>query len=280
MNSLARQLVLRAWRIVVPKQARNSLRLWLGLEIPDMAPRLIEDFSARRIVVLAPHMDDEIIGPGGTILRHLRAKAPVTFVFMTDGMAGEPNAAKTLSQLRKSESRKAAEMLGVSDLIFLDGPDGALDDSPEMVAVLSEVLRERRPSVIYAPALTDHHADHWATNRILRQALDRLPEEVSRDLLVRGYEVWTPLPANRLADITSVADLKRHAIEAFESQLQHVNYVWTIMGLNQYRSMVHLTGKGYAEAFFETTTAEYARYFEQVSLRAPFGAEDPQTPWD
>jgi LmbE family N-acetylglucosaminyl deacetylase len=268
MKRLARRLILSAWRRLVPKRARNSLRLWLSLDIPDRAPRLIQEFNSGPVLVLAPHMDDEIIGPGGTVLLHLQAGAPVAFVYMTDGMAGEPAAKTALAGQRKAESRRAAEICGVRDLVFLDGPDGSLSDSVEMVAALTKIINQRKPAIIYAPGLTDHHCDHWATNRIVRKSLDQLPAEQTRDLIIRGYEVWTPLPANRMVDITQVAETKRRAIEAFVSQTRLIDYVRTILGLNQYRSMVHLYGKGYAEAFFETTVEEYREYFDRISLNA------------
>ena len=46
-----------------------------------------------RIVVLAPHMDDETLGCGGTIARHVRAGAQVTVIFLTDGRRGGPSCA-------------------------------------------------------------------------------------------------------------------------------------------------------------------------------------------
>jgi N-acetylglucosamine malate deacetylase 1 len=280
MKKAVRRLVLSAWRTLVPKRARNSLRLWLALETPDSAPRLIEEFDTGPVLVLAPHMDDEVIGPGGTIVRHVQAKTSVTFVYMTDGMAGEPDAPATLNQERKSESRKAAEIVGVTDLVFLDGPDGSLDDTPETVTALALIISDRRPAIIYVPGLTDYHVDHWATNRILRKALDRLPGDLLLNLIIRGYEIWTPLPANRMTDITSVVRTKREAIDVFVTQTRRIDYAWTILGLNQYRSMLHLFGRGYAEAFLETTVDEYRWYFDQISLKTPFGTGDEMTPWD
>jgi N-acetylglucosamine malate deacetylase 1 len=270
MNRLLKQLVLKTWRTIAPKRARNSLRLWLMLDLPDRAPQLIEKFSDGPIVVLAPHMDDEIIGPGGTIIHHVQAPAQVTFVFMTNG-----------ADVRKNESRRAAEIVGVRDLVFLDGPDGSLTDTPDMTAKLEELLADRNPAVIYAPAMTDHHHDHWGTNRILRKVLDRLPPPMRRDLVIRGYEVWTPAPANRMVDITSVADLKKKAIDVFASQISQVDYSRTTMGLNQYRSMIHLLGRGFAEAFWELTCDEYRNAFDQISLAtasAPVAECSPSGP--
>jgi N-acetylglucosamine malate deacetylase 1 len=270
MKHLIKRWVLLAWRTVVPKRARNSLRLWLMLETPDRPPKLISEFGGP-VVVLAPHMDDEIIGPGGAVARHVIANSSVTFVFMTDGMAGDPQATdpaskKLLADKRKEESRRAGEVIGVRDLVFLDGPDGGLADTPEMVAALEKILAAKKPLVIYVPAVTDNHRDHWGTNRILRKAIDRLPAAETRDLLIRGYEVWTPLPANRMVDITDVADKKRAAIDLFVSQTRLVDYSRSILGLNQYRSMMHLFGHGFAEAFLETTCDEYRAMFDQMSL--------------
>jgi len=266
---------MRAWRMVAPKKARNSLRLWMMLDIPDFAPRLIEEFTDAPVIVLAPHMDDEVIGPGGTVVQHLKAKAKMTFVLMTDGRAGDPAARVSMAETRKNETRRAAEMLGVNDVVFLDGPDGALDDTPEIVSALEKIIVQRGAAIIYAPGVTDHHRDHWATNRILRKTLDRLPEKVTKNLVIRGYEVWTPLPANRMSDISDVVEIKRQCIEAFASQTRLIDYARTILGLNQYRSMVHLCGRGYAEAFLETTVEEYRRLFDEISLRKPFEEADP-----
>lgn len=272
MKDELKRLATGAWRAVVPKTARNSLRLWLMLEMPDRAPRLMEQFDDSPVVVLAPHMDDEIIGPGGTIARHIQAKSAVTTIFMTDGSGGNPGGlSRDLTEARKKESRAAAKIVDVENLVFLDGPDGALADTPQMIAALQQHFARLKPAVVYAPALTDHHRDHWATNQILRKTLDRLGPEIRRNLVIRGYEVWTPLPANRLADITPVHDTKKKAIEQFVSQTRLVDYSRAILGLNQYRSMMHLKGQGFAEAFLETTVEEYQRLFDQISLNVPFG---------
>jgi LmbE family N-acetylglucosaminyl deacetylase len=254
--SLPKELVLRAWRTVVPKRARNSLRLWTMLDTPDRAPQLIEQFDSAPVVVLAPHPDDEIIGPGGAIARHTAAGAAVTFVILT---------ADADAQVRKAESTAAAEIVGVPDLIFLDAPDGSLGDSEEIVAKIAGILAEKSARIAYLPSLTDHHRDHWAANRILRKVIDR----ISGDLVIRGYEIWSPLPANRLVNITSTIEKKRAAIEKFISQTKHVDYSRTILGLNAYRSMMRMQGQGYAEAFLETTTDEYRQLFDRISLKRP-----------
>ncbi len=58
---------------MVPTGMKNTLRMWTMFESTDRAGQLITDFSQSSVVVLAPHMDDEAIGPGGTVALHARA---------------------------------------------------------------------------------------------------------------------------------------------------------------------------------------------------------------
>jgi LmbE family N-acetylglucosaminyl deacetylase len=253
---------------MMPARMRSTLRLWTYLDWPDRTPRPLEEFGPEPVLVLAPHMDDEVIGPGGTLRRHVEAGAKVTVVFLTDGRLGAYNDG-TLVQRRKQESLRAADLMGFDELAFLDGPDGKLSDEPRLVARVARLLAETKPAVVYAPAVTDGHADHWGANRVLYAALNfaGLSGELSSNLLIRGYEVWTALPANLLCDISAQADLKRRAIELFTSQTRIDNYVRTTMGLNRYRSATLNHGRGFAEAFMEATVAEYRQLFSAVRLR-------------
>ena len=243
------------------------------------SPGLVRTFAEPFIVVFAPHMDDEVIGPGGTIALHRQAGATVTHVFLTDGLGSGPELReerisaeelerrrRDLGETRKRESREAAELVGIKELIFLDAPDGKLHETPEIVDRVHRILEEKKPNLIYAPSIVDDHRDHRATNRILRLALEQLPKEIASGILIRGYEVWTPLPANRMVDISPVEALKRQAINLFASQTRFVDYARAILGLNQFRSMIHLFGRSTAEAFWECTWAEYKSLVDQTLL--------------
>ena len=86
-------------------------------------------------------------------------------------------------------------------------------------------------------------------------------------MVIRGYEVWTPAPANRCVDITQTAEVKRQAIDVFASQTGADDYAAAALGLNRYRSLQHLHGRGYAEAFMQMTPAEFRELFKAASLR-------------
>ena len=279
MPPLIRRLAGAVYRRALSAETRNSLRLATALDDRDRPPRSIDLFDTRAVVVIAPHMDDEIAGVGGTILRHVTAGAAVTVVFTTDGSRGcdhlagansdfpaDPEVrARLCTEIRCSESRAACQTLGVRDLVFLDGPDGALQPTPALVASLSAVLRDRNPRIVYHPSLLDLHEDHWQTNAVLGHSLTA--GALSPGVVLRGYEVWTPLIANAVVDISDAMTLKESAFKAFTSQNSCVDYPRAFRGLNAYRSIHAAAGDGYAEAFHETDTETFQRLRVQATSR-------------
>jgi LmbE family N-acetylglucosaminyl deacetylase len=262
-NKLRRSVTRR----LIPRDAHSSLRMWLVGPWEDKTPELITNFDAQPVLVLAPHPDDEVIGPGGAIRHHILAGAPVTVAILTDGRWGGYNGDGSLVDRRKDESRRAAEIIGTSPPRFFDAPDGNLVETPDLVARLTQLFTEKTPKYIYLPALTDLHPDHWSTNRLLSAVLPKLPTPIFQNLIIRGYEVWSPTLANCCVDITSTVDAKQKAINVFVSQTSADDYTAASLGLNRYRSLQHLHGRGYAEAFMQMTPEEFSDLYQAASLR-------------
>ncbi|MCK9232707.1 MAG: PIG-L family deacetylase, partial [Syntrophales bacterium] len=100
----------------------------------------------RRILVAAPHPDDEWIGCGGSLLKHIRRGNPVTVVYMTSGEAGGLGRTReALAAVREAEAREAAAFAGITDLIFLGNPDGYLAYDRSNLVGLVEIVRRIRP---------------------------------------------------------------------------------------------------------------------------------------
>jgi LmbE family N-acetylglucosaminyl deacetylase len=224
-------------------------------------------------------MDDETLGCGGSLHRHVLAGEMVTVAYLTDGRKGDPalNALplpphererleEALSAARRGEARQSAAILGVTDLRFLGNRDQELRLTPHTRNQVRELLEELKPELVYLPFPTDHHPDHRATNRIFLAALGACRE--IEPPLCCGFEVWAPIEPNCLVDITSVAEIKQRALAQFTSQMATIDYSRCIMGLHAYRSMVHLRGRGFAEAFVLLPAAAYRREAWRVLRRA------------
>lgn len=201
-----------------------------------------------KVLVIAPHPDDETIGCGGTLARHARNRNVCAAVFLTSGELGLKKLAREKAwQIREPEARRAARILGIGNVIFLRQPDWMLGECLEEVArALRRVLETEQPDLIYVPHPQDQHPDHKAALPILRLALRggtmAQPE-------IRSYEVWTPLAEFDLVeDITAVMARKLRALRAHDSQLREFDYLRAVRGLNAFRG--ELAGHvRYAEVF-------------------------------
>ena len=254
------------YRTLFPEKARNYLGLYRHLYEDGSHPVILADFTAKKILVISPHIDDDVLGCGGTICLFKRGGSEVTVVYMTDGRKGNPALdSMTLSDnerhqkeealvlLRKEEARLTAACLGIDRLIFLDYPDMTFTCTTSSVQRMVDLLREESPDAVFIPFLTEKHRDHRMTNDIFCNALKQDKFHFS----CYGYEVWTALLPNCLVDITNVLQDKKKAILQHKSQLEHCDYIRAVTCLNGYRSMVYLEGDNYAEAFYRASPELY-----------------------
>lgn len=246
---------------VAGSSPRNALASLLPAGTAGFAPSLLGHPVEKRVLVLAPHADDDAIGCGGMLLMHVAAGAQVHLAYLTDGAQGAEGAARaTLARRREAEARAYAADLGAAGCSFLGEPDGGLRVHAALVDRLHALLQSVAPEVVYVPHPLDTHEDHWQTARALATAL----QGTTARPRVRGYEVWSPLPANGVADITPLLERKLELIGHFASQLASTDYVRAARGLATYRSMLLPSRSGHAEAFHESSAADFVSLVQRT----------------
>ena len=113
----------------------------------------------KRVLVIAAHPDDELLGCGGTVALHVRAGDAVTTVIACEGesLRYGPNGVG-----QRDHTRKAAAELGVTDVRELGFRDQRLDTLPltEIITPLERVVRELRPQIVYCQYGGDINRDH------------------------------------------------------------------------------------------------------------------------
>lgn len=197
-----------------------------------------------RILVLAPHMDDEALACGGTLLLHT-SKPDIYCVFATDG-AGSPapllpwtgRVDPDLASRRRREALEVAAKIGIpaANLRFLDLPDGRLSARrAELVAALDDAIATIKPGFVFAPFRYDVHPDHTALNIAARTALCAMTAAPAlleyfvyhRLRYVPGGDVRQALDAAALmvVDTAPVAAAKRDLLDCYPSQTT-VFYPW------------------------------------------------------
>lgn len=210
------------------------------------------------ILVIAPHPDDDVIGCGGSIILHTKKGDTVSIIYLTSGESGDAKIPKSdLMTIRETEATDAAKSLGVSDTMFLHKQDGWVTLTPSVLQQMTEIIRSKKPNIVYIPHKHDGHRDHWASYDICVETIYRAGAHAFQEYsgtpwtvaTILAYEVWTPLSTYSLAvDISDVMEQKIEALKKHSSQLKNVAYDDAVRGLNRYRGA--LSGKGtYAECF-------------------------------
>jgi len=237
----------------------------------------------RRVLVVAPHADDEVLGVGAMLAFHAARGDELRVVVLTDGAGGDPSGRENgdLAATRREESTAAGEVLGVSDYRFLGLADGALASDAGLVERLRAELDDFAPELVYGPSLEEMHPDHRATARALVAAVLRPPtaepagdERPAPRVLL--YGVNGQVTANALFDTTAFFDRKRAAIERFTSQLAYHDMVAKAEAADRARTVnVDLPEVRYIEGFADLGADRLARYAGGVAelLAAVHGAE-------
>lgn len=204
-----------------------------------------------RVLVFAPHPDDEVAGPGGVLALHRHAGDPVRVVVTTDGTSGDPDRRfdpQAYATLRRAETRAGLAEVSVDDATFWGFPDSCelseadLERGAQLAAV---ELATYAPDLVYLPWQHEGHPDHHALFVVVTRALDR----TAFAGLALGYEVWNAMVPDVVVDITPVVEQKRRAMLAHHSQIAYTQYDHSLLGLAAYRSLQHQQGRGYAEGF-------------------------------
>jgi LmbE family N-acetylglucosaminyl deacetylase len=198
------------------------------------------------VLVVGAHPDDEAIGAGGTLRRHVLDGDVVSAVFLTSGEGGG-HGIENPGETREQEALEAAEIIGISAVQFWRETDGALRASRVLVDRVARMITTARASTVYAPHHRDDHPDHRAAARIVGQAAARARRRVE----VKYFEIWSPIDEiDSVVDISDVIDDKLRAIRAYRSQCAVMGFDNAFKGLARYRGEMHSwPGGSYAEVF-------------------------------
>ncbi len=227
-------------------------------------PVLVEPPFGRSMLVVAPHQDDELVGCGGTLLRHVAAGGTARVVFVSDG-GGEHEedglARHESVAIREAEARKVAKAIGIEPPRFL-----AYESLRwQSVAAVAESLRAEidssRPDSLFVPFFLDTSEEHRVVSLAVAEAL----AGIDRRMRVYSYEVWGLCVPNTAVRIDPVVERRNELLALYESQLSGTDYITSTTGLNMYRSRAFGAGTcRYVEAFMEMPSSDYIEIVRQV----------------
>jgi len=209
-----------------------------------------------KILVIAPHPDDEVIGCGGTIAKHAKEGDEVVLCYVTK--AYPPDWSKAYIKNRVLEIQKACKVMGVSSKYQLDLPTVKLDTVPqkELNDKISKVVLKVKPEICYIPSYSDLNKDH---RLVFESSLVALRPLAHRARKVLSYEVLSEtewgsfnrtFQPNVFVDITGTFKVKISAMKAYGSELKSGNHPRSIEIIESLaRKRGSEIGCKYAEAF-------------------------------
>ena len=208
-----------------------------------------------KILVIAPHPDDEVLGCGGTIARLSNEGYEIHVLIVTSPYI--PDWPEEFIERRKKEIANAHRVLGVNKTHLLNYPTVKLDTIPkkELTERISQIVLSIKPDIVFIPYENDLHHDHRIVHEVSLVALRPIKHVVS-DIL--SYEVlsetewgFSTFKPNVYYDITKTFEKKIEAMRCYESELKdfpHPRSIEAIEALAKKRGSE--VGIKYAEAFY------------------------------
>lgn len=206
-----------------------------------------------RILVIAAHPDDEALGCGGTIARHVAEGDDVHVLFVADGETSRVMAAKPNRNIAAFE---ASKVLGTQPPIFFDYADQKLDTLPllEITQDIESVVANIKPTIVYTHHAGDLNNDHRIVHQAAMTALRPLPGSTVRAIyafeVLSSTEWGTGFWPNHFVDIWNHLHRKFDALEKYEAEMRpypHARCSESVTALARIRGTS--VGVNMAEAF-------------------------------
>ena len=175
-----------------------------------------------RILVIAAHPDDEVLGMGGTIKKLTKNKNTVHLCIVSEGASAQYKNKKMI-QVRRKACLKAGKLLGISNFDFLEYPDMRLDIVPhlELNKKLEKIIKKFKPEIVYCTPFNDLNKDH---QKVFESTLVVTRPVSSSVKKVLCYEIpgskRRPFNPTVYEDISSEFLSKIKAMKIYKSELE------------------------------------------------------------
>ncbi len=210
------------------------------------------------VLIIAAHPDDEVMGCGGTIARHVLRGGAVHALFLADGVTSRQGAGDTELQSRRQAARAASEVLGAQPPRFLDFPDNRMDSIPllDIVQSVEAVLDEVGPGIIYTHHGGDLNVDHRIAHQAAVTACRPLPGRSVRKILAfetpssTEWNTTATGPAfapSHFVDISGSLDAKLKSLACYEGEIPPFPHTRSLKAIEAL-AVLRGTGVGLASA--------------------------------
>lgn len=214
-----------------------------------------------RVLVVAAHPDDEVLGVGGTIKKLTDLGKTVYTLIVTDGSSTQYEGDEKILNDKHRDCKKANNRLGVEEVIIWDFPDMRLDTVPhsELNNQLVDLIEELKIDTVFSQSSGDMNLDHRLIFQSVRVACRPYPGQKVSNLLcyyVNSSTEWGGMSnretfnPNYFVDISDTIEQKLNAMECYEVELRDYPHPRSLKAIeNSAAYFGNMVGKQYAEPF-------------------------------
>ena len=211
----------------------------------------------KKILIVVAHPDDELLGAGGTLKKHLLNRDDVRVIILSKGKTSRDNFKFREILKLNNETNKALKFLGVKKYKIFDFPDNKFDTVSliSIIKTIEEFKKDFRPNRVYTHFLNDLNIDHRITAEATITAFRPLPNEICTEILSFEIPSSTDLmekkfSPNYFIDISKTINSKIKALSFYKSEMKRSPHP---RSLNNIKAMSIFRGNQFgvksAEAF-------------------------------
>lgn len=213
------------------------------------------------ILIVVAHSDDETIGMGGTIKRHVNNEDNVFVISMTDGVSSRVNTSNIQISSRLEASKKASLLLGFKWEKTLNFLDNSLDTYPilKIIKEIEDVKSKINPNIVYTHSFADLNIDHKIVSNAVLTAFRPMPNENCQEIRLfevssstdYGYKnVTGKFEPNLFINIEDTWNDKLNALKFYEEEIKKYPHSRSYKGIeNLAKVRGNQVGLNMAEAF-------------------------------
>jgi len=225
-----------------------------------------------KVLVIVAHADDEVIGCGGTLLKHRDQGDEIHVIYMTDGVGARSSAKQAEKESlelikikqRLDSQQNACKQLTVTKFYNFDFPDNQMDQVPliEITQTIESVLNHYQANIIYTHHGGDLNVDHRIVHQAVLTACRPQPQSTIEKILtfeVNSSTEWssisigTTFVPNYYVDVSSYQIEKKELLTYYQQEMKPDPHSRSINGiLNLNKSRGNHVGLECAEAFMLT----------------------------
>lgn len=201
----------------------------------------------KKVLVIAAHPDDEVLGMGGTIAKMVDLGYEIHLLIVTDGSTSQYKGCHNINKIiaeKRVETKKCAEILGIQTILYGNLPDMKLDVVPhiDVNTVIEQAIDEIKPTIVFTHFFGDVNLDHQCVYRSTMVATRPVYGQSVREVYcyaVPSSTEWngnlpvSTMMSNVFVDISDYREKKYNAFEEYKTEVRDYPHPRSIQYLEQ-----------------------------------------------